>query len=99
MKSPETQEKAFIALCNINKWNLRKYIKRYVGIKMNGVIITESGMLAAAHLAGAGSVKKYLRSYGKFQFKDGFGTSIKSYIKKFGGYDTSNIAENRLATI
>ena len=32
---------------------------------MNGIEITESGILAAAHLSGAGNVKKYLRSNGK----------------------------------
>ena len=53
--------------------------------------ITESGILAAAHLAGPGSVKKYLRSYGKEGFSDAFGTSIRYYMKKFSGYDTSSI--------
>ena len=99
LKKPELQEKAFIALCKINKWNLRKYMKGYVGKKINGIRITESGMLAAAHLAGAGNVKKYLRSLGTFKFKDGFGTTIDSYLKKFGGYDISNIKANKLAQV
>jgi len=30
---------------------------------------------------------------------DGFGTSLKSYIKKFGGYDTSNIIANANAKV
>lgn len=97
LNNPKQQEKAFIALCKINKWILRKDIKRFEGKKINGIVITESGVLAAAHLAGAGSVKKYLRSYGKYKFKDGFGTSICSYLKKFGGYDVSNIIANRRA--
>jgi hypothetical protein len=46
-------------------------------------------MLAAAHLAGPGSVKKYLRSWGAQSFSDAFGTSIRNYMRKFGGYDTS----------
>ncbi len=99
LRSPELQEKAFVALCNVNKWILRKDIKRFVGKRMNGVKITESGILAAAHLAGAGNVKKHLRSYGSFEFKDGFGTSIDSYLKKFGGYDVSNLTANKLATV
>ena len=47
--------------------------------------------------AGAGSVKKYLRSYGANGFQDAFGTSIKHYMKKFSGYDTSNLKANRKA--
>ncbi|WP_422092224.1 peptidoglycan-binding protein LysM [Tenacibaculum ovolyticum] len=95
LKTPELQEKAFIAYCKVNKWILRKDIKRSVGKTINGTKITESGILAAAHLSGAGNVKKYLRSNGTLKFNDAFGTSIKSYMKKFAGYDVSNISANK----
>lgn len=91
LKTPDLQEQAFKALLSKNKWELRKEIAKYQGRFINGVKITESGLLAAAHLGGAGSVKSYLRSNGQTGFTDGFGTTLKSYIKKFGGYDTSNI--------
>ena len=74
------QDKAFEALIARNKWELRKEIQKYSGRIINGVEITESGLVAAAHLGGAGSVKKYLRSNGRNGFKDGFGTSLSSYI-------------------
>ncbi len=99
LKNPELQEKTFIALCKVNKWILRRDIKRFVGKKINGIQITESGILAAAHLSGAGNVKKYLRSYGKFTFNDAFGTSIQHYLKKFKGYDVSNIVADKYATV
>ena len=95
LENPELQEDAFIALCSVNKWILRKDIKRKVGKKINGIEITESGILAAAHLAGAGNVKKYLRSNGGSKFKDAYGSSIQHYIKKFSGYDTSFIEANQ----
>lgn len=97
LQNPELQEKAFIANAERNKWILRRDIKRFNGITINGVLVTESGILAAAHLAGPGSVKKYLRSYGATGFKDAFGTSIKYYMKKFSGYDTSNVKANKKA--
>jgi hypothetical protein len=85
------QDKAFTALIARHKWILKKDIEKYSGRIINGVEITESGLLAAAHLGGAGSVKKYLRSNGRRGFRDGFGTSISSYIRKFSGYDISHI--------
>ncbi|MCO6148398.1 peptidoglycan-binding protein LysM [Flavobacterium sp. NRK1] len=91
LNNPKMQERAFKALLAKNKWELRKEIHRFNGHVINGVTITESGLLAAAHLAGANSVKSFLRTNGKRTFRDGFGTSLKSYIKKFGGYDTSGI--------
>jgi len=99
LKNPALQEQAFIAYCKVNKWILRKDIQRSVGKKIKGITITESGILAAAHLAGAGSVKKFLRSNGAFYFEDGYGTTIEEYLYKFRGYDTSNIEKDRLANI
>ncbi|MCD2259299.1 peptidoglycan-binding protein LysM [Psychroserpens luteolus] len=95
--NPELQEKAFLANAERNKWILRKDIKRFVGKKISGVEITESGILAAAHLAGPGSVKKFLRSYGGNNFSDAYGTTVRHYMKKFSGYDTSFIEADKKA--
>ena len=99
LRNAEWQDKAFEALIARNKWELRKEIAKYSGKVINGIEITESGLVAAAHLGGAGSVKKYLRSNGKNGFKDGFGTSLSSYIRKFAGYDTSHIKADLYAKV
>ncbi|WP_144894763.1 peptidoglycan-binding protein LysM [Lutibacter sp. Hel_I_33_5] len=95
LQNPELQEKAFIALCKVNKWILRKDIIRSVGKIINGIKITESGIIAAAHLSGAGNVKKYLRSNGTQKFSDAYGASIQLYLRKFAGYDVSEIVADR----
>ena len=99
LNSPEMQEKAFIALLAQNKWELKKEIEKYSGTLLNGIYVTESGILAAAHLGGPGSVKKYFKNKGKRFFRDAYGTSIQSYMKAFGGYDTSFIVADSNATI
>lgn len=99
LNTPKMQEEAFKALLAIHKYELRHEIETYEGKVVNGVLITESGILAAAHLGGAGSVKKFFRSNGKSGFRDGFGTSLKSYMKAFGGYDTSLIVPNKNAKV
>jgi hypothetical protein len=99
LKNPTLQEKAFIALLSKNKWELRKEIEKYEGKVIGGVLITESGILAAAHLGGVGATKKFLRTKGRSAYTDGYGTSMKVYIKKFGGYDTSAIPAILNATI
>ena len=99
LNNPELQEKAFKALCKVNKWILRKDIQRCVGKTINGITISTSGILAAAHLSGAGNVKKFLRSNGTRNFSDAYGSSIESYLKKFGGYDVSEIEPDRNAKI
>ena len=67
-----------------NKKSLRKFIKLYDRKYVGGVYVTESGILAAAHLGGAGNVKKWFRT--REDFKDGLGTSITSYMEIFSGY-------------
>lgn len=99
LKNPRLQEKAFKALLAKNKWELRKEIEQYDGKIVNGIAITESGILAAAHLGGAGSVKKFFKNNGKRAIRDNYGTSLQSYMKKFGGYDTSFIEANGNAKI
>jgi len=99
LTDPALQEKAFIALLSKNKWILRKEIARYEGKVVNGIAITESGILAAAHLGGAGSVKNFFRNKGNKYFRDAYGTSLRSYMKAFGGYDLSYIEADRNATV
>lgn len=97
LQNSQLQEAAFSANTARNKWILRKDIKRSADIYVQGVRVTESGILAAAHLAGAGNVKKYLRSGGATQFSDGNGVTIAYYMKKFSGYDTSFVQADRKA--
>jgi len=99
LRTPELQERAFAALCSVNKWILRRDIQRSVGKTINGIKITESGILAAAHLSGAGNVKKFLRSNGNIRFSDAYGASIQLYMRKFADYDVSNIQPDRKAKV
>jgi len=84
LNSPDLQEYAMQQNLLYNKNKLKKYIDKFDGQEYNGILITESGILAAAHLGGAGSVKKYFRS-GKVM-QDGNGVKITSYLEQFGGY-------------
>jgi len=84
LNSPYIQEKAMQALLEHNHKKLQKQIEKYCGQTINGVYITESGVLAAAHLAGQGNVKKFFRK--GYEFKDGFGTKMTTYMEQFSGY-------------
>ncbi|SDB43833.1 hypothetical protein SAMN03097699_1343 [Flavobacteriaceae bacterium MAR_2010_188] len=95
--NPKLQEKAFEANASRNKWILRKDILKYVGKTVGNIMVTESGILAAAHLAGPGSVMKFLRSAGGNDVADAYGTTITSYMKKFSGYDTTSIIPDKQA--
>ena len=84
LANPSIQEEAMLVLLKRNKRTLRREIKKYVGKTINGVCITESGLLAAAHLAGAGNVRRFFRK--GYEFKDGNGTKMTSYMVQFANY-------------
>ncbi|RPE75882.1 LysM peptidoglycan-binding domain-containing protein [Vulcaniibacterium tengchongense] len=68
-------------------------LDQYIGKTIKGIQITESGILAGAHLVGMGTKKKpagvgqFLLSNGQDDPVDGFGTRASEYISKFGGYN------------
>lgn len=99
MNSPKLQEKAFLILLSKNKYELQEYISQYEGKVVNGLKITESGILAAAHLGGVGSVKKFFNTNGERVKKDAYGTSVRTYMRDFGGYETSRIQAVKNAKI
>jgi len=85
LNSPYIQEQAMQKLLQHNKKKLQKFIDKYEGQVLHGVYITESGVLAAAHIAGQGNVKKFFRK--GYEFTDGYGTKMTSYMNKFSGYN------------
>ncbi len=91
LNSPRMQERVFEKNLKYNHSLLEEYIEKYEGKEIGGVLVTESGMLAAAHLSGVGGVKKYLRTNGLGRSRDAYGSSVRSYMKKFGGYDLSRV--------
>jgi hypothetical protein len=83
---PELQRKVLESLIKVNLVLLKDY-EYYIGETIAGVTVTKSGLIAAAHLGGAGSVKLFLTSDGKLDKKDTLGTAISNYMKKFSFYD------------
>ena len=85
LSSPTLQEEAMTRLLTENKKTLRRFIRKYDGKVLHGVYVTESGLLAAAHLGGAGNVIDWIR--GGDDFQDANGTPITRYMKTFSGYN------------
>jgi len=80
------QDIAMVKLLRRNKRILKYYITKYNKTTFNDIYVTESGMLAAAHLSGAYGVKKYFKTNGKYNPKDPLGTSLSDYLRDFSGY-------------
>lgn len=81
------QEYAMFKYLEVNDKRLKAYYGKYIDKEIKGVKITKSGLLAGAHLAGAGGVKRFLKSDGRVDRRDANGTRVSDYIRAFGGYE------------
>lgn len=81
---PEIQDLCMINLLKYNKKYMQEYINKYSGKIIDGILVTESGILAMCQL-GCGSAKLYLDS-GIIPAYDENGNQPRQLLK-LGGYD------------
>ncbi len=94
LSNSDLQDDIFKAHVIAYKIYALRRLSKYIGIKVNDINITLSGLIAGAHLMGWGNDKnpgviQFLRN--GIDNKDGYGTHISEYISKFADYDLSNI--------
>ncbi|HEY8963034.1 MAG TPA: hypothetical protein VIN59_01090 [Alphaproteobacteria bacterium] len=94
INSPEQQEEAIRRFTENNYNYLVEHgAADYIGTTVNGVEVTWSGLLGAAHLGGAAGAMKLLTSGGAYNPNDNpnnpdQGTYLSEYMDKFKGFDT-----------
>lgn len=81
------QDGLVTALLIKNKNYLSEYIGKYEGRTVGDIYITQSGILAGAHLRGFNSVIKFLESDGEIDEKDGNNVPVSKYMKMFTNYN------------
>lgn len=64
-------------------------LSKYIGTTVNGVVLTESGMVAGAHLVGMGNLRTWLQSGGRIVPLDGNKVPITTYVSRFAGYNVA----------
>ena len=93
--SPAIQTQA-INDYNAKQWRyiLADGANQYLGQTINGILITESGLLAGAHLVGHAGLLTFLASGGSVVPKDANNVLVTNYIHKFSGYNIAEISGN-----
>lgn len=77
------QDEAFVKFTKLNERILSSEISLFSGELINNMPISRFGILGAAHLAGPGNVKKFIRTNGEHDPKDKFGTRLSDYLTHF----------------
>ena len=91
LNNPQAQENAVRAFSKAQWSYIKTEALKAEGKKINGIVMTQSGMLAGAHLVGHVELKAYLRSNGTYIPSDKNSVSIEEYIKKFSNYNVIDI--------
>ena len=68
---------------DIRKWIKRNKLDKYIGQKFNGIPVTEPGMVAVAHIGGNTGMTNFIKSGGKIDKQDNYGTKMSDYLDKF----------------
>lgn len=87
------QEQAIRAYMKL-QWVYLGDTQRFAGQVIGGLKITESGLLAGAHLLGAGAVTAFLEGGAVAPPSDAYGTAITEYMTLFAGYRTPFAADH-----
>lgn len=97
LDSPKAQENAIRTYMDVQwKYITNMGLDKAVGKTLSdGTTLTQSGMLAGAHLVGIGGLRDYIKSDGQTVPKDGNGTKISEYVKEFAGYETPHKGRNQ----
>jgi hypothetical protein len=66
-------------------------LRDYLGTSMNDVEITESGLLAAAHLVGHRALRRAILAGDLNSEADGNGTTAREYMENYGGFNIDEI--------
>jgi hypothetical protein len=88
LSSPLLQDEIMIVWLKYNKKQLSKYIKKWNGKWKGTYYITESGILAMAHLCGIKATMDFLDSTNCYPIPiDGNGKRGTDYLQQFGRYN------------
>lgn len=62
-------------------------LSKFTWQQIGDITLSPSAMLASSHLLGTGALRRFIESKGRANIQDPFGTSLKSYIDHFNGYN------------
>lgn len=85
LNRPELQDSVMLSNMALNEKILKKYILKFSGTIVDGVLVTRSGILAAAQF-GPGKVIEFFTRRGRFTMCDANGVHVKTYIDGFKSY-------------
>ena len=94
--STETlQDRAMMQYMRDNRMHIQDLTNRFHGKWYQGIYITESGLLAGAHLVGSHGLRAWLEGRSGTRIIDAKGTHVRDYVRQFSKYDLEGLHISR----
>ena len=92
LRNARLQDEIMLAYMRENYVSLRPYIEEYNNTNYKGMYITTSSILAGAHFAGAGGMKRFLlNKLDSIGTVDANGMTLRKYMTKFSDYNVEMV--------
>ena len=92
LRNNRLQDEIMLAYMRENYVSLRPYIEEYNNTNYKGMYITTSSILAGAHFAGAGGMKRFLlNKLDSIGTVDANGMTLRKYMTKFSDYNVEMV--------
>lgn len=86
------QDRAMLQYMRDNRYMISDLIDRFDGKWYRGIYITESGLLAGAHLVGSHGLRAWLEGRSGTRIIDAKGTHVRDYVEMFSKYSLEGLA-------
>ena len=85
------QDRAMVQYMRDNRTMIADLTDRFDGKWYQGIYITESGLLAGAHLVGSYGLRAWLEGTGGIRIIDAKGTHVRDYVRMFSKYNLEDL--------
>ena len=94
LSTEDLQDRAMMQYMRDNRMTVRDLIDRFDGKWFQGIYITESGLLAGAHLVGSHGLRAWLEGRSGTRIIDAKGTHVRDYVYAFSKYNLAGLGES-----
>ena len=91
LSTESLQDRAMVQYMRDNRLNIYDLIDRFDGKWYQGIYITESGLLAGAHLVGSHGLRAWLERRNGTRIIDAKGTHVRDYVRLFSEYNLEGL--------
>lgn len=99
LSTESLQDRAMMQYMRDNRAMIADLIRRFDGKWYQGIYITESGLLAGAHLMGSYGLRAWLEGIPGVRIVDAKGTHVHEYVRMFSKYNLEGLGVTQTTSV